>query len=168
MAQPNATPISEALARVLPEDRVRKLAAEFGVVIRRRKLKILCLVWTLALGFQVGHQRSLVGLRQAYEKRAGHTVVPSGFYKRFTPKMARLIEALALAALQETGPALGIPSGRRPASETCWPSMPVSSVFTISSPGASVGAERTRLWSCTTTTGPCATRCGRRTNSLAG
>ena len=111
MAQPKATPISAALARVLPEDRVRKLAAELGVVIRRRKLKILCMVWTLALGFQVGHQRSLVGLRQAYEKRAGHTVVPSGFYKRFTPKMARLMKALALAALQQMGPALGIPSG---------------------------------------------------------
>ncbi len=111
MAHTETTPITDALARVLPEKRVLKLAAKLGVVLRERKVKILMLVWTLALGFQVGHERSLVGLRQAYEKRAGHTLVPSGFYKRLTAKLAALMKALALAALEQTGPALGIPTG---------------------------------------------------------
>ena len=111
MAHAESTPISAALARVLPEGRVRTLAARLGVVLRERKVDILGLVWTLALGFQVGHERSLVGLRQAYEKRAGHTLVPSGFYKRLSAKLAALMKALALAALEQTGPALGLPSG---------------------------------------------------------
>ena len=88
MARPKTTDISAALARVLPEERVRRLATSLGVVVRERKVKILPLVWTLALGFQVGHQRSLTGLRQAYEKRAGHTLVASGFYNRLTAKLA--------------------------------------------------------------------------------
>ena len=111
MARPKTTDISAALARVLPEERVRRLATTLGVVVRERKVRILPLVWTLALGFQVGHQRSLTGLRQAYEKRAGHTLAPSGFYKRLTAKLAKLMKALALAAIEQTGPVLGIPSG---------------------------------------------------------
>ena len=92
MARPKTTDISAALARVLPEERVRRLATSLGVVVRERKVKILPLVWTLALGFQVGHQRSLTGLRQVYEKRAGHTLVASGFYKRLTAKLAELLK----------------------------------------------------------------------------
>ena len=111
MAHDDHTLISDALARVLPAERVRRLASALGVVRRARKVDIVSLVWTLVLGFQVGHERSLVGLRQAYEKLAEHTLVASGFYKRLTAKLARLMKSLALEALKQTAPALGLPSG---------------------------------------------------------
>lgn len=111
MAGKKTTPISNALARAVPDERIRAEAARLGVVQRKVKVKVVPLVWTLVLAFQSGHQRSLAALREAYVRRAGHSLARSAFYKRLSSKLAALLKALVVASLEETGPVLGLPSG---------------------------------------------------------
>ncbi|MBW2527375.1 MAG: hypothetical protein JRI23_24550 [Deltaproteobacteria bacterium] len=65
MASREDTSLRRSLATVLPPKRIRALARELGVVQRRRKIYIVVLVYSLALGFAVGGRRSLAGLRRA-------------------------------------------------------------------------------------------------------
>jgi hypothetical protein len=76
-------------------------------VKRRRKVDIVALVYSLVFGFSVGSERSIAGLRRAYERATGTALVASAFYDRFTQPLARLIEQLVEEAL-------GKLSARRP------------------------------------------------------
>jgi hypothetical protein len=91
--------LRRALTSVLPPTRIRQLARELGTVRRRRKVDIVALVYSLALGFSGGNQRSLAGLRRTYSKATGTTLAPSAFYDRFTTELARLLERLVHEAL---------------------------------------------------------------------
>ena len=102
MARRDRTPIADALARVLPHEHVVAEAARLGVVQRQVKVDPFALVWALTLGFQVGAARTLTALRETYTQRAGHSLVPSGFYKRLSQPMASLMRSLALFALEQT------------------------------------------------------------------
>ena len=72
----NALPGSEELNR---------LAAESGLIRRRRKLDPTLMFWTLVLGFGVGRTRSLAGLRRVYERVSGVPLAASSFPRSLFP-----------------------------------------------------------------------------------
>jgi IS4 transposase len=94
MARKQSTDIRRVLHRLIPGARLKALAKDTGAVVRERKIGVVQLVWTLVLGFAVGNERTLAGLRRAFEKATGKTVVPSAFYDRFTPQLVRLLKAV--------------------------------------------------------------------------
>ena len=112
MARRDRTPIADAFARVLPREHVEAEAARLDVVQRKVKVDPFALVWALTLGFQVGAARTLTALRETYTQRAGHSLVPSGFYKRLSQPMASLMRSLALFALEQTAGTTSKASGR--------------------------------------------------------
>lgn len=93
MARKQSTEIRRVLNRLIPKARLRAMARETGAVVRERKIGIVELFWTVVLGFATGNERTLSGLRRAFEKATGTTVVPSAFYDRFTPSLVRLLKA---------------------------------------------------------------------------
>lgn len=94
MARSKTTPVRSTLRGVLDRRRIKAAAKRHGVVRRRRKVDIFLLVWTLVLGFQVGAERTLTGLRQIYQRASGHAIAPSAFYDRLTGRMAKLLYRL--------------------------------------------------------------------------
>ena len=48
----------------------------------------------MVLGFGTGAERTLAGLRRSYERATGKSLVPSSFYDRFTPGLARMFRAV--------------------------------------------------------------------------
>ena len=92
----DSTLLTRQLATLLPRDRVERGARRFGVVKRTRKVDIHALVWTLVLGFQVGAERTLEALRSAFQRAAGR----SAFHDRLTPRLAQLLHALAMEAVE--------------------------------------------------------------------
>ena len=50
--------------------------------------------WCVVLGFGTGAERTLAGLRRSYERATGKSLVPSSFYDRFTPGLARMFRAV--------------------------------------------------------------------------
>jgi len=97
--------IRQELTSLIPTRRLNALARRSGLVQRRRKVDAMALFWTIVLGFGGGRERTLAGLRRAYQKSTGATLVPSAFYDRFTRSLAvffrRLVEEL-FERLQET------------------------------------------------------------------
>jgi len=67
-------PIREAVGSVLAEPQVNKLARELGMVKRQRKVRVVAFVAAVVLGFSTGAQRTLAGMRRAYEKATGQTL----------------------------------------------------------------------------------------------
>jgi hypothetical protein len=61
------------------------------MVRRRRKVDPSAMLWTLALGFGTGRERTLAGLRRMYQRATGTSLVPSAFYDRFTPELVRFL-----------------------------------------------------------------------------
>jgi putative transposase len=99
MAQRQSSGIREVLTSFLPQRLLMRLAAEAGVGQRRRKVRVHALFWTLVLGFGAGRERTLAGLRRAYERATRTTLVPSAFYDRFTPRLARFLRTVAVYLL---------------------------------------------------------------------
>ena len=95
MARTKSIGIRRTLARLLPRRQLQRLAEEAGLTKRKRKVKVHALFWTLVLGFGSGRERSIAGLRRAYEKATRCQLVPSAFYDRFTPALARLLRTVA-------------------------------------------------------------------------
>ncbi|MCP5155746.1 MAG: hypothetical protein H6983_16375 [Ectothiorhodospiraceae bacterium] len=60
----------------------------------------------MVLGFGTGRERTLAGLRRAYQGVTGQSLVSSSFYDRFTAELTRLLRALVkelLVRLAKTG-----------------------------------------------------------------
>ena len=74
MTRIQSTTLRSCLKTVLPDAVIRRRADEFGVVRRKRKIEIAALVWTLVLGFQVGADRTIEGLRHGQGKARGRCV----------------------------------------------------------------------------------------------
>lgn len=91
MARHKSIGIREILTSTLPRALLEQLARESGMVQRQRKVDPLAMLWTLALGFSTGGARTLAGLRRAYERTTGVSLVPSSFYDRFTPALVRFL-----------------------------------------------------------------------------
>jgi putative transposase len=102
VARSQATEVRSTLKRLLPNSLIEEVAQEAGAVQRRRRIGIAPLVWTLVLGFGAGRVRTLAGLRRAFEQSTGVTVVPSSFYDRFTPQLARLLRKLLMQVIERT------------------------------------------------------------------
>jgi putative transposase len=94
VANKQSTDIRSTLKRLVPRRRLEALAREYGVIVRHRTVSIHAFFWTLVLGFTTGNDRTLAGLRRAFEKASGRTIVPSAFYDRFTPALVRLLKAV--------------------------------------------------------------------------
>jgi len=112
MTQRKTIGIRDVLTRFLPKRLLEKMAGEAAVGRRQRKLKVHALFWTLVLGFGTGRERTLAGLRRAYERTTGTTLVPSAFYDRLTPALARWLKSVAaylLARVAEPAGALAGP-----------------------------------------------------------
>jgi putative transposase len=109
MPQRRVDPIRRSLTSILSPGRIRAVARKTGAVRRRRKVDIAALVYSVVLGFASGNERTLAGLRRAYERTTGVQLVASAFYDRFSAAMARLLRRLAeesLAKLATTVPTL--------------------------------------------------------------
>ena len=105
MARRQSIGIRQELTRLIPTRQLNRLARLSGLVRRRRKIDPMELFWTVVLGFGAGHARTLAGMRRAYQKSTGATLVPSAFYDRFTRSLAvfmRLVVQELLEKLQET------------------------------------------------------------------
>lgn len=102
MAQRDGTRLRETLATFLPRRVIERHAREAGVSRRQRKVRVHAFFWTLILGFGTGRARTLAGLRRAYEQAAGHTLVPSAFYDRFTPAVARWLRGVLAQVIATT------------------------------------------------------------------
>jgi hypothetical protein len=102
MARQQSTDIRQVLNRLISRARLKKLAGDTGAVVRERKIGIVALFWTLVLGFATGNERTLAGLRRAFEKATGTTVVPSAFYGRFSPRLVRLLKAVLGEVMDKT------------------------------------------------------------------
>lgn len=94
MASDNNSAIRTYLANLLQDPIIAAHAAVLGVVQRERKVDVVCLVWTLVLGFGAGSKRSIASLRRTYIAVSGHTLAPSSFYDRLTPQLAQLMRRL--------------------------------------------------------------------------
>jgi putative transposase len=108
-------PIRDVIESVLAPVRIRALARELGVVKRQRKLDITVFVGAVVFGFATGAQRSLAGMRRAYERCTGQMLAPSGFYVRFSRELAQLLKRLmedVMAQLQQQSPKLKHALGR--------------------------------------------------------
>ena len=105
MARRQSIGIRQELTSLIPTRQLNRLARLSGLVRRRRKIDPMELFWTVVLGFGAGRARTLAGMRRAYQKSTGATLVPSAFYDRFTKSLAvfmrRVVEEL-LEKLQET------------------------------------------------------------------
>lgn len=92
------------LRKLFPTARLKKIAHESGAVVRNRKVKIEALFWTVVLGFGIGRERTIAGLRRAYEKTTGQRIEESSFYNRFTPGLVKMLkQATAEAFVQSLG-----------------------------------------------------------------
>jgi putative transposase len=99
MPRPQGCSFRRALTSLISPQRIRQLAQEVGAVKRRRKIDVVALVFSLALGFSGGNRRNLAGLRRAYERATRVMLVPSSFYKRLTEALARLMACLVKEVL---------------------------------------------------------------------
>ena len=86
--------IRETLTSLLPKVEIERLARESGAMRRRRKVDPSAMFWCVVLGFGTGAERTLAGLRRSYERATGRSLVPSSFYDRFTPGLARMFRAV--------------------------------------------------------------------------
>jgi IS4 transposase len=76
------------------------LAWASGAVRRLRKMNPVDLFWTVVLGFGVGRERTLAGLRRAYEKSTGQLIEESSFYDRFSDGFAKMMKLAVGQALE--------------------------------------------------------------------
>jgi putative transposase len=97
VARTKSIGIRETLTSLLPREELEQLARESAMVKRRRKVDPVAMLWTLALGFSSGGERTLAGLRRAYQRVTGTALVPSAFYDRFTPELVRFLRAVVCA-----------------------------------------------------------------------
>ena len=91
MARPPSVPVREALRKTFTASMIRMLAKASGAFVRLRKIDPVALFWTLVLGFGAGRVRTIAGLRRAYEKETGTTLVPSVFYDRFNAGLVKMM-----------------------------------------------------------------------------
>jgi putative transposase len=92
--------IRETLHKLFPTSRLRELARSSAAVQRRRKVDPAALFWTVVLGFGIGRERTLAGLRRAYEKTTGQRIEESSFYDRLTAGFAKMLKLAVAEALE--------------------------------------------------------------------
>jgi IS4 transposase len=104
MALADSIPIRERLIELLPEDVVRRTAKETRLQRRLRKIDPVAFLWTLVFGFACSSDRTIAGLRRAFELAKACTLAPSSFYDRFTPALVAFLQSLVGYALDRALP----------------------------------------------------------------
>ena len=110
MARRKTIGIKKVLTSLLPRSTLQKAAAAVGLTRRHRKVSVHALFWTLVLGFGAGRERTIAGLRRAYNRATGAGLVASAFYDRFTKPLVRFLKVIvgyALVQVSEPTRALG-------------------------------------------------------------
>lgn len=100
--------LEERLNSCFPPEWLQQEARSCGMVKRRRKIDPVVLFWVLVLGFATGTARTLSALRRCYETKAGVTLAPPAFYRRFTSALAVFLKRAFLHAMEELGGAVGV------------------------------------------------------------
>ena len=93
--------VEEALARLLPSEKIEQFARETGFVRRERKVNPIAFLWVLVLGFGVELHRHLQELKEGYVQRTDLPVSYPGFYLRFTPELSKFLKRCLEYALSE-------------------------------------------------------------------
>jgi IS4 transposase len=101
MARRKTIGIKKVLTRLLPRRVLDRIADDVGLAQRKRKIHPHALFWTLVLGFGAGRERTIAGLRRAFEITTGVSLVPSAFYDRFTPALAKFMKTVVGHVLAE-------------------------------------------------------------------
>ena len=99
MANSKHVPVRATLHKLFPAEFLTALAKSTGAMVRQRKIGPVELFWTVVLGFGLGRQRSVAGLRRAFEKSTGTTVEESSFCDRFNAGFAKMLKQAAAHAL---------------------------------------------------------------------
>ena len=99
MADRQSTRVRRTLKNLFSDQCLNALARSTGFVQRQRKVKAVAFFWTLVLGFGVGSTRKISGLRRAYQRSTGETLVPSSFYDRFNKPLVDFLRATVEKAL---------------------------------------------------------------------
>jgi IS4 transposase len=99
-------PIQQTLSKLFSTAFLLDLASRTGAARRVRQVNIVDLFWTLVFGFGLGRERTLAGLRRAYEKTTGQAIEESSFYDRFNAGLVAMLKAATAHAL-EAGAGLG-------------------------------------------------------------
>ena len=100
MASSRSIDARKTLRKLFPTRWVKAAAMETGAVVRQRKVDPTVLFWTVVLGFGSGRQRTIAGLRRAYERASGQCLEESSFYQRFNAGFTKLLEQALLRALE--------------------------------------------------------------------
>jgi putative transposase len=101
MARRQPIGLRDRLATLLPMQLVRDVARETDFAVRIRKILPEVFVWTLALGFACGSERTISALRRAYELASGVSLVPSSFYDRFDATLVAFLRRLVALLLDK-------------------------------------------------------------------
>jgi len=102
MARSKSIPIRKTLRKLFPAVFLWGLAKASGAVKRLRRIDPVDLFWTLTLGYGLGDERTIAGLRRSYEKTTGQRVEESSFYDRFTTGLVKMLKNAAAHAFQES------------------------------------------------------------------
>jgi len=102
VARQQTTDLRSTLTRILPASLVTRIASETGAFRRIRKIRIAEFFWTLVLGFGTGTERTIAGLRRAFEQASGTRVVASAFYDRFSTGVVAWLRQLVAHAIEAT------------------------------------------------------------------
>jgi len=94
MARRKSIAIKPELEALIRPRRLNQLGRQSGFIRRQRKIKLVPFIWSLILGFGAGQRRTIASLRRLYEAETGQRIVPSAFYDRFTPALAKLLRML--------------------------------------------------------------------------
>ena len=106
MARGKPILIRDALHKLFSAAFLMELATSTGAVRRVRQLDIVAFFWTLVFGFALGRERTIAGLRRAYEKTTGHPIEESSFYNRFNDGLVAMLKSAAAHAF-DTSVGLG-------------------------------------------------------------
>jgi putative transposase len=93
--------VEEALARLLPSEKIVEFARETGFVERERKIQPVAFLWVLVLDFGVELHRHLQELKERYVHRTNLKLSYPGFYLRFTPELSKFLKRCLEHALGE-------------------------------------------------------------------
>jgi IS4 transposase len=82
------------LIKLFPSRKLQEISKQTGAVVRKRKVDIEKFFWTIVLGFGTGRERTIAGLRRAYQKATGTQIEESSFYDRFTPGFVKMLQVI--------------------------------------------------------------------------
>jgi hypothetical protein len=96
----------EGADRLPPRRVLNELAEEAALAQRVRKIRPHALFWTVVLGFGAGRERTIAGLRRAFEVATGITLVTSAFRRPLHARADQVHEGRGRAPARRCGRAL--------------------------------------------------------------